>query len=198
MRAPAARRRQAPAAGQRGALLIEVLVSIVVCAFGLLGFVAVQARAVASEFESHQRTQALTLVDDMVARINANRADAGAYVVDGLIGAGAIQDCAALAGAALDLCEWGNLIRGSREDRDGAKVGAMLLARGCITRPATSSDRYVVAVVWQGIVATGAPPSPCGLADPTFASEPLRRTVSYTVCIGLLRDPVVAPALARC
>jgi type IV pilus assembly protein PilV len=198
MRTSPACGRQAARRGQGGALLIEVLVSIVVCAFGLLGFVAVQARAVASEFESHQRTQALTLVDDMVSRINANRADAGAYVVEGLVGEGAIQDCTGLAGAALDLCQWGNLIRGSREERDGVKVGAMLSARGCITRPATSSDRYVVAVVWQGLVATGAPPNPCGLADAAFASEPLRRTVSYTVCIGLLRDPAVAPALARC
>ena len=198
MRAAPARTQRGGAAGQRGALLIEVLVSIVVCAFGLLGFVAVQARAVASEFESHQRTQALNLVDDMVSRINANRTAAGDYVVEGLIGGGAIQDCTALAGAALDLCQWGNLIRGSREDRAGVKVGAMLSARGCITRPGTSTDRYVVAVVWQGIVATGAPPSPCGLADPTFTSEPLRRTVSATVCIGLLRDPAVPAALARC
>ena len=198
MRTTATRRQRSGGAGQRGALLIEVLVSIVVCAFGLLGFVAVQARAVASEFESHQRTQALNLVDDMVSRINANRTAAGAYVVEGLIGAGAIEDCAGLAGAPLDLCQWGNLIRGSREDRAGAKVGAMLSARGCITRPGTSTDRYVVAVVWQGIVATGAPPSPCGLGDAAFTSEPLRRTVSYTVCIGLLRDPAVPAALARC
>ena len=193
-----ARQKRDRAGAQRGALLIEVLVAIVVCAFGLLGFVAVQARAVASEFESHQRSQALNLVDDMVSRINANRTAAGSYVVDGLIGAGAIEDCSALAGAALDLCEWGNLIRGSREESAGVKVGAMLSARGCITRPATSSDRYVVAVVWQGIVPTGAPPSPCGQADPTFASEPLRRTVSYTVCIGLLRDPAVPAGVARC
>jgi type IV pilus assembly protein PilV len=184
--------------GQSGALLIEVLVSIVVCAFGLLGFVAVQARAVASEFEAHQRTQALTLVDDMVSRISANRGAAGDYVVEGLIGSGAVQDCTALVGAALDLCQWGNLIRGSREERDGAKVGAMLSARGCITRPATSSDRYVVAVAWQGIVATGAPPNPCGVADGAFTSEPLRRTVSYTLCIGLLRDPALPAALPRC
>ncbi len=197
MNASIRRRRGAPGA-QRGALLIEVLVSIVVCAFGLLGFVAVQARAVASEFEAHQRTQALTLVDDMVSRINANRFAAGTYVVDGLIGEGAIQDCTGLAGAALDVCQWGNLIRGAREDRAGSAVGAMLGARGCITRPATSSDRYVVAIAWQGIVATGAPPSPCGQGDAAFAAEPLRRTVSYTVCIGLLRDPAVPPALARC
>jgi type IV pilus assembly protein PilV len=84
-----ARQRHGSLGTQRGALLIEVLVSIVVCAFGLLGFVAVQARAVASEFEAHQRSQALTLVDDMVSRINANRFAAGTYVVNGLMGEGA-------------------------------------------------------------------------------------------------------------
>ena len=199
MRAAATVRRQrSGGAGQRGALLIEVLVSIVVCAFGLLGFVAVQARAVASEFESHQRTQALNLVDDMVSRINANRTAAGAYVVEGLIGGGAIEDCAGMAGAPLDLCQWGNLIRGSREDRAGVKVGAMLSARGCITRPATSSDRYVISIAWQGIVPTAAPASPCGLGDDAFPNEALRRTASSTVCVALLRDAASAPVISRC
>ncbi|MBW8831012.1 MAG: type IV pilus modification protein PilV [Burkholderiales bacterium] len=183
---------------QRGALLIEVLVSIVICAFGLLGFAALQARATAAEFESYQRSQALVLLSDMTDRMNANRGNAGSYVVSGLIGEGAAADCASLAGASLDLCEWGNLIRGSAETRGGSKVGSMLSARGCIARAVGTSDRYVISVVWQGTVATGAPANGCGQGDSAFPREDQRRAVSSTVCIARLKDPDVIPPTPRC
>ena len=186
------------AARQRGALLIEVLVAILICAFGLLGFAGMQARATSSEFEGFQRSQALVLIEDMVSRMNANRAHAVDYVNAGLIGDGPIADCTALAGAALDLCEWGNLIRGSAERRGGAGVGAMLAARGCITRPATSTDRYLVSIAWQGILPTAGASSPCGLGDDLFPNESLRRAASSTVCVALLRDAASAPAVPRC
>jgi len=182
---------------QRGALLIEVLVAILICAFGLLGFVGMQARASSAEFESYQRSEALVLVEDMASRINANRANAGDYVSDVLIGDGALVDCAGMAGAALDLCEWGNLIRGSTETRGGSSVGSMMSARGCIARAADTTERYVVSVVWQGMVPTGAPASTCGQDDALYPAENLRRVVSSTVCVALLRDGVPA-ALPRC
>jgi len=189
---------QRGASAQRGALLIEVLVAILICAFGLLGFAGMQARATSSEFEGFQRSQALVLVEDMVNRMNANRAHAGEYVNADLIGDGPLEDCAGLAGAALDLCEWGNLIRGSAERRGGAGIGAMLAARGCITRPATSTDRYTVSIAWQGILPTAGANSPCGSGDPLFPDETVRRAVSETVCIALLRDAASAPVLPRC
>ena len=184
--------------GQRGAMLLEVLISILICAFGLLGFVAMQARASSAEFESYQRSQALALLEDMVNRINANRGHAGDYVVDGLIGAGDTASCSSLSGAALDLCEWGNLIRGAAERRGSSNVGAMLSARGCITRPSTSSDLYVVSIAWQGMVPTGGAASSCGQGNGTFPTETLRRAVSATVCVGLLRDPDTPASLPRC
>jgi type IV pilus assembly protein PilV len=183
---------------QAGALLIEVLVAVLICAFGLLGFAGMQARAVSTDFETLQRSEALVLIEDMVSRMNANRAHAGEYVSAGLLGEGAVADCTALTGAALDLCEWSNLIRGSAEQRGGSNIGAMLSARGCITRPATSSDRYVIAVAWQGVTATAAPASPCGQGDDAFPNEALRRTASATVCIALLRDAASAPVISRC
>jgi len=186
-----------PRQAQRGALLIEVLVAILICAFGLLGFAGMQARATASEFESYQRSQALVLIEDMVNRINANRANAGDYLVEGLIGDGDIVECIGT-GADLDLCEWANLIRGSAETRGGNKVGAMMSARGRITLATNTTDRYIVCVVWQGTVPSGAPASDCGEGDATFPDETLRRVVSSTVCIARLRDPAVAPAVPRC
>jgi len=183
---------------QRGALLIEVLIAILICVFALLGFVAMQARASSAEFESYQRSQALVLLEDIGNRINANRAEAAAYASNALIGEGGLVDCAGTAGAALDLCEWGNMIRGSAEVRDGSSVGAMISARGCITRAADSSDRYVVSIAWKGMVPSGAPAGTCGKDDAAFPSEALRRVVSSTVCVARLRDAASAPVLPRC
>jgi type IV pilus assembly protein PilV len=183
---------------QGGALLIEVLIAVLICAFGLLGFAGMQARAVSTDFESLQRSEALVLIDDMVSRINANRGHAVEYVSAGLLGTGDVVDCAGLTGSGLDLCEWSNMIRGNAEQRAGSNVGAMLSARGCITRPATSTDRYVISVAWQGIVPTAGAASPCGFGDAAFPTEALRRTASSTVCVALLRDAASAPILARC
>jgi len=183
---------------QSGALLIEVLIAVLICAFGLLGFAGMQARAVSTDFETLQRSEALVLIEDMVSRMNANRAHAGDYVSAGLLGDGAIADCTGMTGAALDVCEWSNLIRGNSEQRAGNAIGAMISARGCITRPVTSTDRYVIAIAWQGIVQTGAPASPCGQGDAAFPNEALRRTASATVCVALLRDAASAPVISRC
>lgn len=179
-------------------MLIEVLVAIVLCSFALLGFAGLQARASVAEFEALQRSQALVLVEDMASRISVNRAQAANYVSAGLIGEGPVQNCAGLTGSALDLCEWGNLIRGSSESRAGAQIGSMLSARGCITLAAGSTDRYVVAIGWQGIAPSGAPASACGQGDPAFPVDTLRRVVSSTLCVGLLRDPAVLPVVPRC
>jgi type IV pilus assembly protein PilV len=189
-------RRRRPA--QAGALLIEVLIAVLICAFGLLGFAGMQARAVSTDFESLQRSEALVLIEDMVSRMNANRANAGDYVAAGLLGEGPMVDCTGMTGADLDVCEWSNMIRGNAEQRGGANIGAMLSARGCITRPATSSDRYVISIAWQGIVPTAAPASPCGVGDDAFPNEALRRTASSTVCVALLRDAASAPVISRC
>jgi len=182
---------------QAGALLIEVLIAVLICAFGLLGFAGMQARAVSTDFETLQRSEALVLIEDMVSRMNANRAHADDYV-SALLGDGPIVDCTGATGAALDLCEWSNMIRGNAEQRGGTNIGAMLSARGCITRPATSTNRYVISIAWQGIVPTAAPASPCGQGDVAFPNEALRRTATSTVCVALLRDAASAPVISRC
>lgn len=183
---------------RRGGLMIEVLVAMLLCAFALLGFAGMQAHATSVEFEALQRSQALVLVDDMVSRLNANRTRAADYVSTGLIGAGPLQDCTGLVGAPRDLCEWGNLLRGSSESRGGTQVGAMLNARGCITQAFNSTDRYVISVVWNGITPTGGPTSLCGLANAAFPDDTLRRAASATVCIARLRDAASAPTTPRC
>ena len=57
----------------RGTSMIEVLVTLVIIAFGLLGMVGLQAKLQSTEMESYQRTQALLLLDDLRGRVEANR-----------------------------------------------------------------------------------------------------------------------------
>jgi type IV pilus assembly protein PilV len=181
--------------------MIEVLVAMLLCAFSLMGFAGLQAHASAMEFEALQRSQALVLLDDMVSRMTINRAGAGDYVTVGLIGDGPVQNCVtATSGsvAAIDRCEWGNLLRGSSEVQGGNRVGAMLSARGCIELGFGSSDRYVVTVVWSGIRPTSGPNSLCGLANATYPDDTMRRVVAATVCIARLRDPTTPTATPRC
>src|SRR5919202_6329509 len=62
-----------------GFTLIEVLISLLILTFGLLGLAGLQGVAQRAEAESYQRAQALVLLQDMVDRINANRKVAGCY-----------------------------------------------------------------------------------------------------------------------
>ena len=62
---------------QQGFTLLEVLVSLVILVFGLLGLIGMQAYTQVATFESYQRGQALILVQDMADRLSTNCATAG-------------------------------------------------------------------------------------------------------------------------
>ena len=57
---------------QRGFTLIEVLIAFIILSFGLLGAVALQAKAKQASFDSMQRAAAVALGNDIVQRIRAN------------------------------------------------------------------------------------------------------------------------------
>lgn len=59
---------------QSGFSLIEVLISFVVLAVGLLGVASMQQRGVESNHNAYVRTQAVSLANDMASRIRANMA----------------------------------------------------------------------------------------------------------------------------
>ena len=179
---------------QRGILLIEVMVSLLIAAIALLGTVSMMARSTRSEMESYQRVQALTLVQDMAARINANRQVASCYsngdtgVIAGT-GASAAATCATgtaaqSATANADLAAWQNALLGASEVSGGNKVGAMLGAIGCVDRIDSANNVYRVTVVWQGLMPTAAPGLACGKNK--YGSDNLRRAVSVQVRIANL------------
>lgn len=173
----------------RGTSMIEVLVTIVIVAVGMLGMAGLQSRAHSLEFESYQRGQALILLQDMLDRINnSDSANAAGYVTASALGTGATDatDCTTLTSrAAIDLCEWSKALKGSAEaatnTAGAAKQGAMLDGRGCVTQPSGTTNTYLVAVVWQGMTATVPPVSTCGQGS--YSSESSRRVVSATVVL---------------
>ncbi|MBM3359221.1 MAG: prepilin-type N-terminal cleavage/methylation domain-containing protein [Betaproteobacteria bacterium] len=176
--------------GERGSTMIEVLITMVILSFGLLGVAGLQARMQLAEVEAYQRTHGIVLLQDMVDRVNANRGNAMGYITGAPLGTGSpVQDCTGLAGAALDLCEWSNALLGAAESTAGGqKVGAMNGARGCITNISAAMPReFVVAVVWQGIVPTVAPASTtCG--QNLYGNEQTRRAMVARVTIGCLQN----------
>jgi type IV pilus assembly protein PilV len=167
---------------QRGAAMMELLIAMLIIAFGILGFVGLQAQTALSQLEGYQRSQALILIGDISERIALNRANAAAYLGNN-IGTTDPGDCATPSTrAAKDLCEWSSLLRGAAEVQGTAKLGAMTGARGCITSPA--ANEYLISIAWQGVQATGAPASACG--QDAYSAENMRRAVTTVVQIATL------------
>jgi len=180
-----------PARGERGVGLIEVLLTIVITSFGLIGLVALSGRMTVSEMESLQRTHALTLLTSMTQRMQANVALAGDYVTTSPIGTGDTQptSCATLTTPTMaqqDACEWSNALKGAAEKSGGNAVGAMLGARGCIETVQTTDPSvcrpavYRITVAWQGLSATSVPSLSCG-STLYGSDDAVRRTVSAQV-----------------
>lgn len=168
--------------GERGAAMIEVLITMLVIAFGSLGFVALQSQTALSQVEGYQRSQALILLNDISERIALNRASAANYVGTD-IGITDPGSCTALTTqTAKDICEWSLLIQGAAEVNGTAKLGAMIGARGCIT--VTAANEYLISIAWQGVRASGAPANTCGQNQ--YSSENTRRTVTTVLRIATL------------
>ena len=181
---------------QRGFTMIEVLVSLVIAVFGLLGLVGIQAFSHQAELESYQRAQALVLLNDMAERINANRQSAGCYASSGLAYFGTDSsgspNCSSgylntqtrlLANS--DMQEWDLMLKGAAEKTAGGttNVGAMVGARGCVTYN-SATQIYTVVVAWQGLTETFAPVVTC--ANGMYGTEPRRRAVWTTIRIATL------------
>ncbi len=184
-----------PQRSAQGFSLIEVMVTMVILMFGLLGQVGLQGRALSAQMESYQRSQAIVLVQDMANRLAANHTAAASYVTNPTSGTAASRgtgfngsstlDCSATTTrAALDLCEWHNQLLGAAVKDSSANVGAMLGARGCIYQTSAAvPQQYFVAVAWQGLASTSVAPSNCGSGQ-YGADDALRRVVAIPVTIG--------------
>jgi type IV pilus assembly protein PilV len=187
-----------------GFSLMEVLISMLIIALGLLGLAGMQVRMQQAEFESYQRSQALVLLYDMVERMQAHRGAArncfalttnttngtpylgtGATPPTGCVSTGTAADNTMADNA---IAQWDALLDGAAETSGGASVGAMIGARGCVTYNAASelagqpgTGIFTVMVAWQGQVDTAVPTFADGTtihcADTLYGNETQRRVV---------------------
>ncbi len=65
-----------------GSTMIEVLVSVVVVAIGLLGMASLQLNSVKTSFDSAGQSQASWLAQEMAERIRSNNSDAAEFYID--------------------------------------------------------------------------------------------------------------------
>ena len=180
---------------QTGTSLVEVMVTLAILSFSLLGIAALQSKVGTAEMESYQRAQALVALSQMTERMTSNIANAAAYVTGPAnpLGTGDAQpaNCAGLTGVALDQCDWSNTLKGAGETTGGgASVGAMIGGRGCVEQVQAAVFTlnnclvgiYRVSVVWQGMAPTVAPNAnvACG-AGLYGANDANRRLISATV-----------------
>jgi type IV pilus assembly protein PilV len=194
-------RRAAPSLGT-GFTLLEVLITLIILAIGMLGLANLQSKIHVTEVESYQRAHAVLLLQDMVDRINSNRDKAGDYVTGSPLGVQGdpsdteIDDCSAAAmGAERDMCEWGNSLKGASEQREGANSGGMIGARGCVEQIQAANAAagvctpgiYRVTVAWQGLHKTSAPSLACGAGE--YGEDEFRRAISAQFSIGVPRCP---------
>lgn len=181
---------------QRGVSLVEVLVTVLILAFGLLGVAGLQAKMSLAEMESYQRSQALLALTEITERMSASGAQAVNYVTAGTIGTGDLQPptCTTiLPGPNRDLCEWSNSLKGMSEKKSTLPVGGMVGAVGCITQQQAinptvgvcTAGIYQVSVAWQGMNPTAAPAPAlaCGKGS-IGATDAYRRVIAATVTVG--------------
>lgn len=190
---------------QGGMLLVEVLVTVAIVSFGLLGIGALFVRSQQYGDEAYQRFIAVDLARQMAERISANPVEAAKNSAAGFVtgtsgtslpGASGFtrssgcDPCDGAALASLDLTVFHDGLVGDHKKIAGANAGGIDGARGCVEFLGTVGDtadppRYRVSVVWQGRAASAEAPEPtqCGVG---LYGAGLRRVVSLEV--NLLRE----------
>ena len=193
-----------------GFTLLEILITLIILAVGMLGLANLQSKIHITEVESYQRAHAVLLLQDMVDRMNSNRAPDALtiYASAAVLGTDADgkpveeEDCAAVAvgpNAALrelactDRNQWNSALQGASEQRAGSSSGGMIGARGCIEELQAPNaapgictpGRYRVTVAWQGLHRTKQPDLTCGTG--LFGDELMRRAIATEFTVGVPR-----------
>ena len=175
---------------QAGFNLLEVLITLLTLAFGLIGLASLQTKIQVTNAEFFQRAQALLLVQDMANLLSTNKSNGASYVTGAAtLGTGDNQpaNCAALSGAQKDQCEWSNALKGAAEKQNAMSLGAMTSARGCIEQISANPAVYRISVAWQGMTELAVPSMSCG--QNLYGNDGYRRTIANLVSASNLTAP---------
>ena len=145
----------------RGFTLIEVLITIVVAAIGLLAVAGLQTISKKFNYDAVQRTSASALAQSMVENLRSNPGFLDAYLTADATTVSAPVDCGAsgaqctpLELGAYDVYRWGQSLLGAEAKADGEDAGGLIDPTGCIQR-GDVTGLYLVVVAWRGV--TGLP-----------------------------------------
>lgn len=147
---------------QRGMLMIEVLVTILITTLGLLGIIALFAKSQVMSDEAYQRYQALDIAQQLGEVLSTNRTEAALNAASGyvitttLAGDPLFLDSPSNANMAIqDLSRFHEALVGAQKISAGNKIAPLVSARGCVDFLGTVGDvtdppRYRISVAWQG------------------------------------------------
>ena len=179
---------------QSGVGLIEVLISMLIFAVGLLGLTTMQLGAKRGSYEATQRSVATSLARDIFARMRSNPGVLSSYVVSELgsstVAAGTncnASSCTTAQLAERDLYEWSELLQGASEQitlgGTTSNAGGLVDYRACVSNTA---GLVSIAITWKGINDMQNPTeSTCGEASGLYgASQEKRRLLVMTSYIG--------------
>lgn len=182
----------------RGFTLVEVLVTVVVLALGLLALAGLQAMSKKSAFEAMQRTTAGVLANDLVARMRSNSSVLDNYLAEEISAdevptsendcAAPNANCSAEELAAFDLSTWWNALNGAGEtDAEDQNVGGLTSPVGCVE--SLGSCRYRVTVAWRGITPVNQEPdenidndpigSECGTSNEDYVDPNTSESLNF-------------------
>ncbi len=174
----------------RGATLIEVLITALILAIGLLTTLGMQVRSKEGLYDATQRTLAANLAFDISERIRSNREARDNYY--GTYGGSqmpqqlcsAAAECTPAGLAAFDLYDWELMLDGLAEQMGGNATGGLVSPQGCIGGPAGGGQGlYTVSIAWRGVKPLSNPQNnDCGEASGLYgAANEYRRVVSFTL-----------------
>ncbi|MGY0503796.1 type IV pilus modification protein PilV [Luteimonas sp. e5] len=110
---------------QGGFTLLEVMIAVLVLAFGLLGFALVQTMTVRFAQSANHRTQAINLAADMLDQMRSNVPDAAAYTAASFAAGTAATSCGLTTGAvtiANNITRWQCQVRQALGEDANARV----------------------------------------------------------------------------
>lgn len=143
---------------QTGFTLIEVLIAFIILSFGLLGAVALQAKAKQASFDAMQRAAAVALGNDIIQRIRANdtpqlvalyEQEFTSETATNSSGTCFAGSCSAAQIAALDLEQWKRAIR-ARENTGALDGATVCIQPSAVAGSGGKAFNIDVIVSWQG------------------------------------------------
>jgi type IV pilus assembly protein PilV len=136
--------------------LIEILVSLLILAIGMLGMAGLQTVSLRNTQSAYQRTQAAILSNDIVERVRANLqgVESGSY--DNAAGAvtascNSISGCTPAQMAANDVAEWKKALATALPEGEGTLCNDSTPSDGTPAAPACDGvgDLFAIKIWWD-------------------------------------------------